>query len=261
MTPLTDGVHRRRSASPADDRLEFETRNRGRIAEMAGDARLRALTAEWFARSSGHEYPYHFTWLGLPVIQFPQDLVAMQEIVWRVRPDVIVETGVARGGSVVFYASLLGMIGGAGRVIGVDVDVRAHNRAAIEASPVADRITLVDGSSVNPVTVRRVHELAGGARACVVALDSNHTHDHVLAELHAYSPLVKTGGYVVVFDTSLERLPAGVIGDRAWSQRDNPATAVRAFLATTTRFVVDHEIEHKLLITECPGGYLKCIAD
>jgi cephalosporin hydroxylase len=243
------------------DTAEFEARNRAKIGEMAADTGLQALTREWFVRSSRHEYPYHFTWMGLPIIQFPQDLVAMQEIIWRVRPDLIVETGVARGGSIVYYASLLELCGGEGRVVGVEVDLRPHNRAAIERSPVFKRVTLIDGSSVAPSVVDAVRAQVKGARTVLVCLDSNHTHDHVFAELEAYSPLVTRGSYLVVFDTSIERLPRDVLGDRAWGPDSNPATAIRAFLASNDRFEVDVEIDNKLLITESPGGYLRCVKD
>jgi cephalosporin hydroxylase len=243
------------------DTREFEARNRVKVGEMTADARLQDLTREWFARSSSHEYPYHFTWMGLPVIQFPQDLVAMQELIWRVRPELIIETGVARGGSIVYYASLLELLGGTGRVIGIDIDVRPHNRAAIEASPVRGRISLIEGSSVDPAVVSRVRAETKDARAVLVSLDSNHTHAHVLQELEAYSPLVTRGSYIVVFDTSIEHLPDAVLGDRLWRPGNSPATAIQAFLASNDRFQVDAEIDQKLLITEAPGGYLRCIKD
>lgn len=239
---------------------EFEVRNRQKIAELGADKRLSEVSREWFERSSRLEYPYHFTWMGLPIIQFPQDIVAMQEIIWRVQPDLIVETGVARGGSVVFYASLLELIGGNGRVIGIDVDIRAPNRAAIEASPFFKRIDLIEGSSTAPAVVERVRTAAGATRV-LVSLDSNHTHAHVLDELNAYAPCVTKGSYLVVFDTSIEQLPPDVLGDRPWTPGNSPATAVRAFLETTDRFVVDTGIDHKLLISEAPGGYLECVKD
>lgn len=243
------------------DAREFQERNRLMIDRMADDTALRDVTREWFVRSSRHEYPYHFTWLGLPIIQFPQDIVAMQEIIWQVKPDVIIETGIARGGSMVLYASMLELIGGAGRVIGVDVDIRAHNRAALEASPWFKRMTLIEGSSIDPDVVTQVRAAVGASSRVLVSLDSNHTHAHVLAELEAYSPLVKQDSYIVVFDTSIEALPADVLGDRPWTAVDSPASAVRAFLAANHRFVVDTGIDRKLLISEAPGGYLKCVKD
>ncbi|MFN2566680.1 MAG: cephalosporin hydroxylase family protein [Gemmatimonadaceae bacterium] len=228
---------------------------------MAADPTLAALTTKWFNESCRHRYSYNFTWLGLPIIQFPQDMVAMQELVWRVKPDLVVETGVARGGSLAFYASLLELLRGDGRVVGIDIDIRPANREAIESHALAKRITLVDGSSTDERTVVRVRELARGRERVLVVLDSNHTHDHVLRELELYSPLVRAGSYVVVFDTVVERMPAEAFPDRPWGPGNNPMTAVREFLARNDRFTVDEEIENKLLITVAPRGYLRCVRD
>jgi len=197
--------------------------------------------------------------MGLPIIQFPQDIVAMQELLWQVQPDLVIETGVARGGSVVFYASMLELIGGDGRVIGVDVDIRRHNRAAIEAHPMARRIDLVEGSSIDPATLFRVGELARGRRRVLVTLDSSHTHQHVLRELELYSSFVTPGSYLVVFDTCVEWTPSELIGERPWGKGDNPWTAVRAFLRGTDRFVVDVAIAGKLQVTVCRDGFLRCV--
>lgn len=240
---------------------DFEERNRAKIAEMQGDVALRSLTREWFAASVKHEYAHHFTWLGRPIIQFPQDIIAMQEIIWRTRPDLIVETGVAHGGSLVFYASMLELLGTHGRVIGIDLEIRPHNRAAIEKHPMSKRIALIEGSSTDDAVVRQVRERAAGRQCVLVALDSNHTHEHVRRELDLYSPLVKKDGYLVVFDTVIEEMPDGSIQDRPWGRGNSPGTAVQAFLSTSDRFVVDREFDSKLLITVAPGGYLKCVAD
>jgi cephalosporin hydroxylase len=204
-------------------------------------------------------YTYNFTWLGRPIIQIPQDILAMQELVWRVRPELVIETGVAHGGSLVLYASLLELLGGAGRVLGVDIDIRSHNREALEAHPMMRRIDLLQGSSVDPVVVSEVHARAKGKGPVMVVLDSNHTHAHVLAELRAYAPLVQAGSYLVVFDTLVEALPKEAFPDRPWGPGDNPATAVRAFLAECDRFVVDGDIDARLLLSVAPGGYLRCV--
>jgi Cephalosporin hydroxylase len=238
---------------------DFEARNRRNVQAMARDEELGGLTRTWFERASAFEYSYHFTWLGLPIIQFPQDMLAVQEIIWSVKPDLIVETGIARGGSLVLSASLLELIGGPGIVVGIDIDIRAPNRAAIEAHLLASRIRMIEGSSVDPDVVQKVRELAAGRDRVLVLLDSNHTHEHVYRELELYAPLVKPGSYVVVFDTVIEDMPTGSFPDRPWSKGNNPATAVRAFLEHNNRFEVDHAIEDKLLITVAPGGYLKCI--
>ena len=238
---------------------DFESRNRQRIRAMSEDCDLRDATRRWFTHSSRFEYSYHFKWLGLPIIQYPQDIVAMQELIWQVRPDLIIESGIARGGSLVFYASMLELLGGDGRVVGIDIDIRAHNRAAIERHAMARRIDMIQGSSVSDEVAEQVRRMTVGRERVMVVLDSNHTHDHVLRELELYSPLVRPGGYVVVFDTVIEDMPAGSFPDRPWGKGDNPATAVRAFLDKNDRFEVDHSVDDKLLISAAPRGYLRCV--
>jgi cephalosporin hydroxylase len=196
--------------------------------------------------------------MGRPIIQYPQDMVAMQEIIWRVRPDLIIETGVAHGGSLIFYASMLELIGH-GAVIGIDIDIRAHNRTAIEQHPMMKRIALIEGSSIAPDIVDKARNAANGKRVLVV-LDSNHTHEHVLAELRAYAPLVSVGSYCVVMDTIVEDMPVDAYPDRPWGRGDNPKTAVLEFLKAHPEFQIDEAVEQKLLITMAPGGYLKRIA-
>ena len=232
-----------------------------RVRRMAADPELTRLTRALFDRACAFKYSHHFSWLGRPVIQFPQDLIAMQELIWAQRPELIVETGIAHGGSLVFYASMLELLGGAGRVVGVDVDIRPHNREAIEQHPMAKRITLVQGSSVAPETVGEVRRLASGKSNVMVVLDSNHTHEHVLRELELYSGLVRCGGYLVVFDTVVEYMPGDAFPDRPWGPGNNPMTAVRAFLEQNDRFVIDREVSDKLLLTVAPEGYLRCVKD
>ena len=242
-----------------DDTQEFDERNRTFVRRMAGDERLRDLTKEWLHTATRHEYSYHFTWLGRPIIQFPQDIVATQEIIWRVRPDLIIETGIARGGSLIFSASLLELLGGDGLVVGVDVDIREHNRVEIEHHPLAKRITMIQGSSVDDSAVRQVQSYVAGRSTVLVMLDSNHTHEHVLRELNLYSPFVTPGSYLIVYDTLIEHMPDDMYPDRPWRRGDNPLTAVKEFLAQNSDFEVDHEVEQKLLITVAPGGYLRRI--
>lgn len=241
------------------DTFEFEKQENIRNLGQSDD--LRALSMKWVAEVSRYKYSYHFTWLGRPVIQFPQDLVAMQEIIWRVQPSLIIETGVARGGSLVFYASLLELIGGDGRVVGIDIEIREHNRLEIEKHQLSRRIDLVEGSSVDPHVIATVSEMARDRKPILVVLDSNHTREHVFRELAAYSPLVSRDSYLVVFDTVIEEMPEDFFPDRPWSKGNNPKTAVQEFLRTTDRFVVDEEYDNKLLITVAPGGYLRCIKD
>ncbi len=223
-------------------------------------AAMNEKSLDWLVESVKDRYSYNFTWLGRPIIQYPQDILAMQELIWRVRPDLIVETGVAHGSSLVFYASMLELIGGPGEVLGVDVEIRPHNRSAIESHSMAKRVRLVEGSSVSDAVVSEVCARAAGRRTMVV-LDSMHTHAHVARELEAYSPLVKQGSYVVVFDTVIEDLPAHSYPDRPWDKGNNPKTAVWEFLQSNDRFVIDREIESKLQITTAPDGYLKCVKD
>jgi cephalosporin hydroxylase len=236
----------------------FEQRNRQMITHMWDDAALQACSRKWMDMANNYEYSYHFTWMGRPVIQYPQDLLAMQELIWRVRPDLVIETGVAHGGSLVFYASMLELIG-RGRVVGIDIDIRAHNRQAIEAHPMFGRITMLQGSSVDACVVEQVHAIAQTAECVIVVLDSLHTHDHVARELELYAPLVTKGSYLVVFDTVIEDMPADAFPDRPWSRGNNPKTAVREFMKSNDAFVCDQDVEHKLLVTVAPGGYLRRI--
>jgi cephalosporin hydroxylase len=226
---------------------------------MAESTELRALSREWIIKTAEYKYSYNFSWMGRPVIQFPQDLLAMQEIIWRTQPELIVETGVAHGGSLVFYASILELIGGTGHVIGVDIDIRHHNRIAIETHPMATRITLIEGSSTDATTFDQVRARVGSSQRVLVCLDSNHTEEHVAQELELYSTLVAEGGYLVVFDTVIEQMPNESYPDRAWGVGNNPYTAVRRFLSGNQRFVVDTAVENKLLLSVAPSGYLRCV--
>ncbi|PSB00899.1 cephalosporin hydroxylase family protein [Merismopedia glauca] len=222
---------------------------------------LQLLTQKWFVDSCKQKYSYNFTWMGRPIIQYPQDIVAMQEIIWQIQPDLIVDTGIAHGGSLVFYASMLELIGNNGQVLGIDIDIRSHNRVEIEKHPMYKRISMIEGSSIDEKVAAAVYEFAKGKQRILVTLDSNHTHDHVLRELELYSPLVTKGSYLVVFDTAVEDLPDDFFPDRPWGKGNNPKTAVWEFLKTNERFEIDRSIESKLLITVAPDGYLKCIKD
>ncbi|RME58719.1 cephalosporin hydroxylase [Candidatus Parcubacteria bacterium] len=218
------------------------------------------------------KYSYNFEWLGRPIIQYPQDMAAMQELIWAVKPDLIIETGIAHGGSLIFSASMLTLLDvceaiekgevfdpGKSRrkVIGVDIEIRPHNREAIEKHPMSHRIEMIEGSSVDPEIVAKVKEKAKGHERVLVCLDSNHTHDHVLAELEAYAPLVSKESYCVVFDTIIEDMPEGSFPDRPWDKGNNPKTAVWEYLKTHPEFEIDTFIQNKLLITVAPDGYLK----
>lgn len=255
-----------------DPHEEFQEEVRRNIEGLGCDRDLQSLSRVWIREITPHRWAYNFSWLGRPAIQFPNDAWAMQELIWKLRPDLIIETGIAHGGSLVFSASMLALLDMceaiesgsvfdpnlSGRlVLGIDIDIRQHNREAIEAHPLSSRIRMIQGSSVDPEIVRQVHEIAGSYQRILVCLDSNHTHEHVLAELKAYAPLVSVGSYCVVFDTIVDDMPAELSNDRPWGPGNNPKTAVMEFLRDDLRFEVDKAIEHKLLITVAPDGFLR----
>lgn len=244
-----------------DREREFRAEVEKNIQAQGQDASLRGFSNIWVRETARYKYVYNFSWLGRPIIQLPQDIVAMQEIIWKVKPQLIIEAGIAHGGSLILYASILELIGAGGMVLGVDIEIRPHNRAAIESHPLSKRIQMIEGSSVSEDVVAQVQQIARGKSPVMVVLDSNHTHDHVLQELRLYSPLVTVGSYLVVFDTLIEDMPDDLFADRPWGKGNNPRTAVWEFLKTTDRFVVDREIEEKLLITVAPDGYLKCVKE
>ncbi len=188
-------------------------------------------------------------------------MIAIQEIIWSVKPDLIIETGIAHGGSIVFSASMLELLGGDGHVLGIDIDIRQHNRIEIEKHPLSKRITMIQGSSIDKDVASKVADFAKGKKRIMIILDSNHTHDHVYKELELYSPLVTKGSYLVVFDTLIEDLPEGLFNDRPWDKGNNPKTAVWEFLKHNRRFEIDRDMEDKLLFTVAPEGYLRCLED
>jgi cephalosporin hydroxylase len=238
----------------------FKEEVKENIIRQGNNQQIRNVTSNWMT-TIDNKYPYNFTWLGRPIIQFPQDIIAMQELIWSVNPDLIIETGIAHGGSLIFSASILELHGGNGQVLGIDIDIREHNRREIEKHPMFKRITMIQGSSTDPEIAKKVYALAKGKKKILVVLDSLHTHDHVAKELELYSPLVSLGSYCVVSDTIVEDLPEDYFPDRPWGKGNNPKTAVWEFLKKNDRFVIDKEIENKLLITVAPDGYLKCIKD
>lgn len=225
------------------------------IRDQGNNAALRELAQTFYNESAKHKYTYHFSWMGRPIIQLPQDMVAMQELIWAHKPDLIIECGIAHGGSIIYYASMMELVGH-GEVLGIDRDIRPHNREAIENHPMAKRISMIEGSSIDPAVVEQVRALAEGKKVIVV-LDSNHTHEHVLAELRAYAPMVSQGSYCVVMDTVVEDMPEDAFPDRPWGVGDNPRTAVWAYLKESEDFVIDAAIHDKLLITVARDGYLR----
>ncbi len=239
----------------------FEEEKKEYIEQLVNDEKLKEDSIDWLSNASVHKYSYNFSWMGRPIIQFPQDMIAMQEIVWGVKPQLIIETGIAHGGSLVYYASLLELLGGEGRVLGIDIDIREHNRIEIEKHSMTKRIKMIQGSSIDEKIVAEAYKFAKKKSPIIVVLDSNHIHEHVLSELKAYAPLVGKGSYLVVFDTVIEDMPTDFFQDRPWGKGNNPKTAVWEFLKNNDRFEIDKNMNGKLLITVAPDGYLKCIKD
>lgn len=252
--------------------MQFDQERADRIRRNRTDGDLLESSTHFMRSSIAAQYSYNFSWLGRPIIQYPQDMIAVQEIIWTVRPDLIIETGIAHGGSLIMSASMLALLDycdavtsrstldpqrPARKVLGVDIDIRPHNRAAIEAHPMSNRIEMIQGSAVAPDVVAQVQQRASSAKRVLVCLDSNHTHEHVLKELEAYAPLVSLNSYCIVFDTVVEDLPQDLIVNRPWGQGDNPKTAVHQFITNNEQFVIDQDIDAQLLISVAPHGYLK----
>lgn len=242
------------------------------VEALANDRELARLSSEWLRRSALSRYSYNFEWLGRPIIQYPQDIVCLQELIWAVKPDVIIETGIAHGGSLILSASMLALLDvcdaitndtsldlrtPSRRVIGIDIEIRPHNRVAIEAHPLSRYISMIEASSIEPTTIQQVRDLARGSGATLVCLDSNHTHEHVLAELSAYAPLVTPNSYCLVFDTLVEDMSDDMFPDRPWGRGNNPKTAVWEFVESHPEFEIDRDIQHKLQITVAPDGFLR----
>jgi cephalosporin hydroxylase len=254
---------------------EFSLARQTQIQQNGADKEFTALSNEWLEYSMRSRYVYHFDWLGRPIIQLPQDMIALQEIIWRTQPDLIIETGIAHGGSLIFSASLLALLdycnlateseertsdlkveSSKRRVLGIDIDIRPHNKKAITNHPLGCIIDTIEGSSIDPSVIQQVCEYAKPFNRIMVVLDSNHTHQHVLNELISYAPLTSAGCYCVVFDTFVEDVPAGVFSDRPWGPGNNPKTAVHEFLQSHVEFQIDRSIQEKLMITAAPDGFL-----
>jgi cephalosporin hydroxylase len=257
-----------------DPVTEFLNEKKKRIEQMGNDKLFNPIGLNFLIGTNEYKYSYNFSWLGRPIIQYPQDIVAMQELIWDVKPDLIIETGIAHGGSLMLSASMLSLIDYCEaveqgkildpkkpkrRVLGIDIDIRPHNRKLIEEHPMHNRIDMIQGSSIAPEVISQVHQIAKKCKRILVCLDSMHTHDHVFAELNAYAPLVSIGSYCVVFDTVIEDMPEHTYSDRPWTKGNNPKTAVWEFLKTHNEFEIDKKTENKLIITVTPDGYLRRI--
>ena len=249
--------------------LETEIQLRGMRKEV------HQLSLDWLERAAALGYAYNFLWAGRPIIQLPQDIIAMQELIWSIKPDLIIETGIAHGGSLIFSASMLALLdlcdaiesdsslnpkASSRRVLGIDIDIRPVNRLEIDKHPMSSRIQMLEGSSIAPETIKQVQTIAANYNCILICLDSNHTHEHVLAELEAYAPLTTVGSYCVVFDTNIEDMPDKLFSDRSWKVGNNPKTAVWEYLKDHPEFEIDQSIQDKLLITVAPDGYLRRVA-
>ena len=258
-----------------DQILEFQKECFLNIEKYPNDLDWLYMSRTWLQKAFEHKFMYNFSWLNRPVIQTPNDILAIQEIIWRIRPDIIIETGIAHGGSLIMSASMLAMIDmceaiesnhsinpkeSKRKVLGIDIDIRAHNKKAIECHPMSSRIQMIEGSSISKDVIAQVHEIAANYKTVLVFLDSNHTHDHVLAELNAYADLTTVDSYCVVFDTIVEDMPAEMFPDRPWGPGNNPKTAVWEYLKVHPEFQIDKNIENKLLITVAPDGFLKRVS-
>lgn len=256
------------------ENTDFKNKCRDEIVEQGNSDTLKALTRQWVDESVKTNYSYHFEWLGRPIIQYPQDIIGTQQLLWSVQPDLIIETGIARGGSLIFYASILELIAQCGgptdaKVLGIDIDIRTHNNEAIQAHPMSKRIEMIQGSSIDSTIADQVKQRAKSAKTVLICLDSNHTHDHVLQELRLYAPLVSLGSYIIVFDTVVEDLPSNLTKDRPWAKGNNPKTAVFEYLkeieskdhiaedGAKLKLKPDSDVENQLLITVAPSGFLR----
>lgn len=242
-----------------DDTVEYYRQVKINIKKQGQNESLKKLSVKWRSEASKSKYVYNYEWMGMPVIALPQDIMAMQEIIYKINPDLIIETGVARGGSSVFYASMMKLLGGTGKVISIDIDIRPHNYVKIANHPLSSYIQLIEGSSVDPKVYTKVLGLSKSKKRIMVFLDSNHTHKHVLQELKYYAPMVTKGSYCVVMDTSIEDEPESNFPNRPWGKGNNPRTAVWEYLKINKHFTIDYEIQNKLLITSAPDGFLKKI--
>jgi len=238
---------------------EFLQINEQAAREMSLDKELQDKALEVLVEADTHRWIHQSTWFGEPLLNLPQDMFAIQDIIWRTRPEFIIEVGVAWGGGMLFEATLLEMLGGQ-KVIGIDIFIPPDLRQRLSShEKLSERLVLIEGSSIAAETLGQVKALLGGSRKVLVILDSYHTHEHVLNELRSYAPFIEKGQYLICGDTVVERIPAQLHRSRPWGPGNNPATAVKEFLSQTNRFVVDEKIDQRLLFSCHPGGYLQAV--
>jgi len=253
---------------------EFNKQRFSNLSNLANDTESHLAAIDFLVKTAANKYSYNFDWMGRPAIQLPNDAWVMQELIWKIKPDLIIETGIAHGGSLVMNASMLALLDiceainketqfnpsiSTRKVLGIDIDIRSHNRLAIESHPMSSRIEMIEGSSVDSSVVKKVHDIAKNFKTILICLDSNHTHEHVLKELEAYASLTTIGSYCIVFDTVVEDMPSDMFPDRPWGKGNNPKTAVWEYLKTHEEFEIDKSIQNKPLITVAPDGFLKRI--
>ena len=242
-------------------RDEFRTLLNEEAAKMNRDASLSGEAKKVLSDADHYHWVHQTSWMGEPILNLPQDMFAMQEIIYRTRPDFIVESGVAWGGSLLFYSTLMEILGGK-LIIGIDVFIPDDLKERIGShEKLSKRIRWINDSSTSEETLSKVKEIVGDSRKVLVFLDSDHTHEHVLTELNLYAPLIGKGQYIICGDTIVEDVPEQKHRPRAWGPGNNPKTALMSFLDQNDRFEVDQNLENKLLFTCNPGGYLKCIKD
>jgi len=227
------------------------------IMKMGKDSKLRKMTIDWMLKANEYKYTYNFKWMGRPIIQYPNDMFIIQELVWQIKPDLIIETGIAHGGSIIFLASMLELIGKKGKVIGIDIDIRKHNKNEIEKHPMIKRIIMIEGSSTDDAVIDKVYNIAENKKVIMVILDSNHTHSHVIKEMNFYGKLVTVGSYMVIFDTCIENFPKGYCKNRQWDVGNNPMTALDEFLEKNNNFIIDEFLNSKAILSNAPRGFLK----
>ena len=240
---------------------EFFYQRNEDIENMARDSQLKDLSLQWMIKADRYKYTYNFTWMGRPIIKYPNDMIVQQELMWTLKPDLIIETGVAHGGSIIFSASMMKMMGIKGSVIGIDIDIREHNLKEIEDHPMYDIIHLYEGDSTDSKIVQQVQQHVDKAKTVLVILDSLHSHQHVLKELNLYSKFVTKSSYIILPDTFIEFFPKGYYSkDRPWDVGNNPYTAMHEFLKNNSSFMIDKKLSSKAVISETIDGYLKRVS-
>ena len=268
----------------SDEIKKFEKDCEEEILQQGSNNELKQKSIEWLRNANNHKYSYHFKWMNRPIIQYPQDIQMMQELIMEVEPDLIIETGIAHGGSILFSASMMALLdlsdsiknnenyditNSQRKVLALDIDIREHNKKEILNNPFSKYIEMLEGSSIDDSIINKVHNIAKNFKKILIFLDSNHTHEHVLAELNAYANLTSVGSYIVVFDTVIDYLPENHLPNesnpsmseaRTYTKGNSPMSAVREFLKDNENFKIISEIDSKLLISVAPEGYLKRIS-